>query len=240
MIIHHRIMDLNSDMEDNVEDRQEQEQIGKEEDLTDERDQDQMSPPLHAAEAKQAAPRADPSKEMRLDGVRNKIRRRELMVSIKREKKKEKRARQDARKKAAEALGDKAPPKQVPKTIDALREHDETTVRPESDVKDGQEDRDDVDEEVDWDIENDEFKDYFSGSYEPKVLITSADNPRSVSETKTWSRLLSSASVPAVPCGCTPPPSMATGARVCAPCRGRRTATWQGQCQSSGPSPCGP
>ena len=33
------------------------------------------------------------------------------------------------------------------------------------------------DEEVNWDIANDEFKAYFSKSYEPKILITSADNP---------------------------------------------------------------
>ena len=37
-------------------------------------------------------------------------------------------ARQDDRKKAREDLGEDAPPKLVPKTIDSMREYDETTV----------------------------------------------------------------------------------------------------------------
>merc|ERR1712018_261401 len=59
---------------------------------------------------------------------KNKIRRRELYKKLKSEKKKEKRKRQDARKKIAKALGDDAPPKLVPKTIESMREYDETTV----------------------------------------------------------------------------------------------------------------
>ena len=74
----------------------------------------------------------------------------------------EKRKRQDERKKVAEALGDAAPPKLVPKTLDNQREHDETTVV--NKIKDaagkeiGQEE---IDEEVSWDIDNDELKEYF-------------------------------------------------------------------------------
>ncbi len=75
-----------------------------------------------------------------------------------------------------EALGDKAPPKLVPKTIDAMREHDETTVQAPKEEGEAAED------EVTWDIDNDEFKDYFGKTYVPKVLITSADNPRTVRE----------------------------------------------------------
>ncbi len=86
----------------------------------------------------------------------------------------DKRSRQDERRRLAEALGDKAPPKMVPKTIDAMRESDVTTVEP----KEGEEY--DEEDEVAWDIENDEFKDYFAKTYVPKVLITSAENPRSV------------------------------------------------------------
>jgi ribosome production factor 1 len=71
------------------------------------------------------------------------------------------------RKKEAEALGDKAPPKQVPRTIESTREHDITTVDPE-------------DEEVQFDISHDEYESYFSKIYEPKILITSADNPHTV------------------------------------------------------------
>jgi hypothetical protein len=41
-----------------------------------------------------------------------------------------------------------------------------------------------VDEEVMWDITNDEFREYFGKTYEPKVLLTSADNPHSVFKKK--------------------------------------------------------
>jgi len=113
--------------------------------------------------------------------VGNKIRRRELAAQLKKQKKKDKRKRQDERKKVAEALGpDAAPPKLIPKTLDNQREHDETTVV--NKIKDaaGKEvGEEQIDEEVAWDIDNDELKDYFSKSYEPKVLITSADNPHS-------------------------------------------------------------
>ena len=75
---------------------------------------------------------------------------------------------QQQRKKEAEALGDKAPPKQVPRTIENTREYDATTV----DVDD---------EEVQFDITHDEYESYFSKTYEPKILITSSDNPHTVS-----------------------------------------------------------
>ena len=68
---------------------------------------------------------------------------------------------------------DEAPLKLVPKTIESMREADETTVKTSNTEED---------EEVKWDIGNDEFKDYFSKSYEPKVLITTGDNPHSVSQ----------------------------------------------------------
>merc|ERR1712193_16812 len=54
------------------------------------------------------------------------------------------------------ALGDNAPPKLVPKTIESMREADETTVA-SGDAPEEQQD-----EEVNWYISNDEFKDYFS------------------------------------------------------------------------------
>ena len=111
--------------------------------------------------------------------IGNRDLRQKQYAKLKREKKKDKKKRRQERQKHAEALGpENAPPKLVPKTIDSIREADETTVI----VADG--DRvpeDQQDEEVNWDIANDEFKDYFSKSYEPKVLITSADNPHSVS-----------------------------------------------------------
>jgi len=114
-------------------------------------------------------------KEARMDGIKNKDRRRSHMVKIRREKKKEKKARQLERKKAAEALGPDAPPKLVPKTLESTREYDETTV------KEPNKEQEDEDEEVSADINNDEFKAYFDRAYEPKVLLTSADDPKSVS-----------------------------------------------------------
>ena len=78
-----------------------------------------------------------------------------------------KKERQKARRREAEALGDEAPPKQVPRTIESTREHDITTV-------------DLADEEVQFDITHDEYESYFTKTYEPKILITSSDNPHTV------------------------------------------------------------
>lgn len=116
--------------------------------------------------------------------IKNKIRRNAEWLKLKREKKKEKRERQDARKKEAEALGDDAPPKLVPKTIDNMREYDETTVG----GKEGTEE----DEEVEHDIVNDEFSSYFAKTYEPKVLITCCDNPhtRTIAFIKELTRII--------------------------------------------------
>lgn len=58
----------------------------------------------------------------------------------------------------------KAPPKQVPHTIESLRVTDETMVDPD-------------DKEVKLDLSADEMSSYFRGEREPKVLITSSDNP---------------------------------------------------------------
>ncbi|KAF3835172.1 hypothetical protein F7725_027730 [Dissostichus mawsoni] len=77
-----------------------------------------------------------------------------LKLQVKKKKKKER-----------EALGDKAPPKEVPKTIENQRVYDETTVDPE-------------DEEIAFDEGTDEFSAYFNGLTNPKVLITTSDRPR--------------------------------------------------------------
>ena len=106
--------------------------------------------------------------------MKNRELRHQHYVKVRREKKKDKKKRREARQKEAEALGEDAPPKQIPKTIESMREADETTVAA-ADLPE-----EDQDEEVTWDIANDEFKDYFSKTYEPKVLITSADNPHRV------------------------------------------------------------
>jgi len=65
------------------------------------------------------------------------------------------------RQKEAEALGEEAPPKKVPRTLDNTREADETTVQPE-------------DEEVKGDEAIDEFSSYFKGEKIPKICVTTS------------------------------------------------------------------
>jgi ribosome production factor 1 len=62
----------------------------------------------------------------------------------------------------------KAPPKQIPKTIDSTREADETIVTPD-------------DEEVLEDEKLDEFADYFNSDKDPYIMITTSVNPSAVS-----------------------------------------------------------
>ena len=113
------------------------------------------------------------SSKVNISEIGNRERRHKHYQNLKREKKKDKKKRREERQKLAKALGDDAPPKLVPKTIESMREADETTVKSSNTEED---------EEVKWDIGNDEFKDYFSKSCEPKVLITTGDNPHSVSQ----------------------------------------------------------
>ncbi|CAB3375074.1 Hypothetical predicted protein [Cloeon dipterum] len=97
-----------------------------------------------------------------VNDIRNKILRRELVQKLKRKAKKEK-------KKLRAELAEKGVPKQVPRTIESTREKDETTVQiPETTEEDL--------EEVQLDLQNDELSQYFEQSYEPKVLVTYADN----------------------------------------------------------------
>lgn len=59
-------------------------------------------------------------------------------------------------------------PKRQPHTLETLREEDVTTVG-------------DADEELFQEEANDAYAEYFSKSYEPKILVTSTDNPHKVS-----------------------------------------------------------
>ncbi|XP_023152573.2 ribosome production factor 1 [Amphiprion ocellaris] len=97
--------------------------------------------------------------------IKNKQRRHLMFMKLKQEKRKQKMQLKKKKKKEREALGDKAPPKKVPKTIENQRVYDETTVDPE-------------DEEVAFDEGTDEFSAYFNGLTNPKVLITTSDRPR--------------------------------------------------------------
>ncbi|KAL1021617.1 hypothetical protein UPYG_G00015590 [Umbra pygmaea] len=97
--------------------------------------------------------------------IKNKQRRHLMFMREKAEKRKQKMAIKKKKKKEREALGDKAPPKEIPKTIENQRVYDETTVDPE-------------DEEVAFDEATDEFSAYFNRLTNPKVLITTSDRPR--------------------------------------------------------------
>jgi len=84
-------------------------------------------------------------------------------VKLKKQKKEAKKESRTERQNMAKAMGEKAT-KQVPKTIESMREPDETMVDPE-------------DEEVKIDESLDEMSAYFRKDVEPKILITSSDNP---------------------------------------------------------------
>ncbi|XP_050497828.1 probable ribosome production factor 1 [Diabrotica virgifera virgifera] len=81
---------------------------------------------------------------------------------------KEKREKKKAKKEAKKARDKEGQPKKVPHTIESLREKDETTI---TDLNDAE------NELVRDDLEEDEFSEFYKQSYEPKVLITYADNP---------------------------------------------------------------
>lgn len=91
--------------------------------------------------------------------IKNKIKRTEVYGKYKQLKKRTKKALREQRVKEAEALGDKAPPKQIPNTIENMRVPDETTVQAN-------------DAEVIGDEKDDEFAPFFTGQMKPKIMIT--------------------------------------------------------------------
>lgn len=74
-----------------------------------------------------------------------------------------------AKKEAKKARIQEGGPKQVPHTIESLREKDETVIV--GDLED------EANLELKVECQNDEFAAYYRQDYEPKVLITYADNP---------------------------------------------------------------
>jgi len=98
--------------------------------------------------------------------IGNKMKRIEVYQRLKAIKKKEKKTLREKKKKEAQALGDKAPPKQIPRTLENTREPDDTTVLPE-------------DVEVEQDKATDEFANYFSSNKAPLILITTCVKPSS-------------------------------------------------------------
>ena len=91
--------------------------------------------------------------------IRNKMKRAEVYEKYKNQKKVEKRKLRAERIKEVEALGDAAPPKQIPRTIENTREEEETMVQKD-------------DDEVLGDEKDDEFASYFSNEANPKIMLT--------------------------------------------------------------------
>ncbi|GFT84818.1 ribosome production factor 1 [Nephila pilipes] len=97
-----------------------------------------------------------------ISDIKNKIRRQEEFLKLKQQKLKLKKAKRKAIRKAIAAGKDV--PKQIPRTIESMREPDETMVDPE-------------DQEIQVDQSNDEFSSYYNQDESPKVLITCSENP---------------------------------------------------------------
>merc|ERR1719219_2127900 len=98
-----------------------------------------------------------------LSHIKNKDRRRENLLRLKATERKIKIEAKKRKKAMEKALGDKAPPKQVPKTIKNRREKDETMISA-------------ADEEVEALEALDEMSGFFRREAPPKILVTSADH----------------------------------------------------------------
>mmetsp|Transcript_79489 Transcript_79489/g.199846 ORF Transcript_79489/g.199846 Transcript_79489/m.199846 type:complete len:340 (+) Transcript_79489:72-1091(+) len=94
--------------------------------------------------------------------IKNKHKRSQMVALMKKEQKKQKSKARRSRKEA-EARGEEVERKE-PRTIEAMREADETIVPPE-------------DSEVEDDEAMDEFEKYFSGNVKPKILLTTQKKP---------------------------------------------------------------
>ena len=91
--------------------------------------------------------------------IANKDRRKQQYALYKKEKAKRKRLKTEKAKQLQAELGEAAPPKAIPKTVDNTREPDDTVV-------------DAADSEVQVDEKSDAFEQYFSGAKDPKIMIT--------------------------------------------------------------------
>ncbi len=91
--------------------------------------------------------------------ILNKAKRAEVYSKYKAQKKKLKKKLRELRVAEVEALGEAAPPKQIPRTIENTRIHDQSLV------KEG-------DEEIAGDEKDDEFSAFFSNTNTPKIMIT--------------------------------------------------------------------
>jgi ribosome production factor 1 len=121
-----------------------------------------------AAAAPGSAGAGGPPKRVRIRPaeIGNKIKRSEVYHKQRLEKKKDKAESRRKRQRERDELGESAPPKQQPRTLDNTREVDDTIVAP-------------GDEEVLRDEEEDEFAPYFSGARTPKLMVTTKVRPSS-------------------------------------------------------------
>ena len=97
--------------------------------------------------------------------IRNKMKRAEVMAKFRKEKKELKKAAQKKRKREAEELGESAPAKLEPRTIDNTREPEITMVAADGDG------------EIAADERDDEFAKIFSNDETPKLMITTRPAP---------------------------------------------------------------
>eukprot|EP00276_Gloeochaete_wittrockiana_P004706 CAMPEP_0184659606 /NCGR_PEP_ID=MMETSP0308-20130426/30337_1 /TAXON_ID=38269 /ORGANISM="Gloeochaete witrockiana, Strain SAG 46.84" /LENGTH=303 /DNA_ID=CAMNT_0027099561 /DNA_START=3 /DNA_END=914 /DNA_ORIENTATION=+ len=99
--------------------------------------------------------------------IKNRIKRIDVFKKLKHDKSVAKREERKRKNHEAQVLGDNAPPKKVPKTLDNTRVPDETIVQTD-------------DTEVAQDEATDEYADYFNGKT-PKTLITTNLRPSPIS-----------------------------------------------------------
>lgn len=102
--------------------------------------------------------------KLKLERTKNKQLRSELSRQLKLLQTKTKIQEKKKRRKDNEALGDDAPPKKVPRTLESMRVRDDTMVDAE-------------DEEVQQDEAQDEMASFFAKARCPKVLITTTEKP---------------------------------------------------------------
>lgn len=96
--------------------------------------------------------------------IKNKLKRSEMYGKYLLEKKAQKRQSRIRREKEAEALGEEAPERAAPRTLENTRETEATAVQP-------------GDEEIMADEAEDEFASYFSDEIRPKILLTTRPCP---------------------------------------------------------------
>lgn len=94
--------------------------------------------------------------------LKNKVKRRELVMQRNSMKKKLKAKIRRKNQKTREECGDDAVPTEIPKTIEMMKEADDTQIDLEND------------EEITEEMKHDEYSSYFNKEYEPQILLTTS------------------------------------------------------------------